>query len=999
MKMQFEDNLDYQADAVRAVIDLFRGQPKIHSQFSIISGKSSASLGEIQNDLGIGNRLLLSDDEILKNLQSVQKQNGLPEDSNFKEGKFTIEMETGTGKTYVYLRTIFELHKNFGFSKFIIIVPSIAIKEGVYKTLQITRSHFEGLYPESAKECSCFLYDSKKLSQVRNFAAATTVQIMLTTIGALNRQEINSIYKENEKTGGEKPIDLLRATSPVIIVDEPQSVEGGTNGRGREAISKIDALCMLHYSATHKDSYNKIYQLNAVDAYDRKLVKKIEIASLGTKNDLNKPYIYLEDTWNKNSSLICRIEAVVIDKKGQAKKEKCDLQKRENLEKETNNPMYNGYTLSEITKKYIKFSYPGGEKILNIGEEFNGVNNDIRQRAMIKRTIKEHLDKELKFASQKLPIKVLSLFFIDRVENYRIYKEGDKGKYAEIFEEEYSAMAQLPEYQVLFDNAAIDAAQVHEGYFSMDKKGFWQNTDENNENNREKAGRAYNLIMKDKEKLLSFDCPLKFIFSHSALKEGWDNPNVFQICALREMKSEQQKRQTIGRGMRLCVSQNGERVRDSNINTLTVVAAEHYEEYAAKLQREIENESGIRFGFVEKNSFSNINIATEGGEKELLGIENSKKIWDFLRQEGYINISGIPTDTLRQLLANDEILLPMEFDNLKVEIIKVLQKINRGFEIKNADERVKIKLCKERLDDKFNALWEQIKYKTTYCVKFDSNKLIKNCIAELNRMPPTSKIEIGFRKAGLSIGAGGITIEEEIVGEFSTIEEGDIPLPDLLGELQNQTKLTRRSLINIICGTNTGINNFLRNPREFIEITTKIINDKKQELIVDGICYRRIGDKFYYSQELFANEELTAYFKNTLKVKKSVYDHVIYESESVEKKFANDLENNESIKVYAKLPRWFVIQTPLGTYNPDWAVLADVSGQEKLYLVAETKSSDLKINLRPAEIRKVKCGEKHFEAVGQGKQNPAHFVLTRSVENALTQGKKKLLSQKNNSKN
>ncbi len=987
MKIQFEDNLDYQADAVRAVIDLFRGQPqpeRCSPQFAI---KSYASLSGIRNDSGIRNHLLLSDDKILENLQSVQKKNGLPADEEFKERKFTIEMETGTGKTYVYLRTIFELHKNFGFSKFIIIVPSIAIKEGVYKTLQITRAHFERLYPESAKECNYFLYDSKKLNRIRNFAAANTIQIMLTTIGALNRQDINSIYKENEKTGGEKPIDLLRATSPVIIVDEPQSVEGGINGRGREAISKIGALCMLYYSATHRDSYNKIYQLNAVDAHDRKLVKKIEVASLGTKNDLNKPYIYLKNIWTK--PFRCRIEAIFI-KNGEPKKSTYGWQNNENLEKGTNNSTYSGYTLLEITKKYIKFSYPGGEKKLNVSEEFNGVNTNIRHHAMIKRTIKEHLDKELRFASQKLPIKVLSLFFIDRVENYRVYEDGDviKGEYAKVFEREYKAMAQLPEYGKLFDNVVINAAQAHNGYFSMDKKNIWQNTEENTEDNRENAGRAYNLIMKDKEKLLSFDCPLKFIFSHSALKEGWDNPNVFQICALREMISEQQKRQTIGRGMRLCVSQNGERVRDSNINRLTVVAAENYKEYAAKLQSEIERETGIRFGFVDRHSFSSINIVAEGDEKELLGDEKSKQISDFLRQEGYINIDGSVTDSLRKLLANNELLLPTKFENLKAEIINVLQKIIRGFEIKNADERVTIKIRKNILEsEEFKSLWERIKDKTTYRVKFDSATLIADCIEELDNMASTFAPKFVFRKAGLSIGASGITIDEESVGEFFAIGEGDIQLPDLLGELQNHTKLTRRSLIEIICGAKEGINDFLRNPMQFIEIVTKIINNNKQKLIVGGICYRRIGDESY-SQELFENKELTTYLKNTLEAQKSVYERVVYESESVEKRFAKDLENNESIKVYAKLPRWFVIQTPLGTYNPDWAVLAGGGGgKEKLYLVAETKSKKLISNLRFIEEQKIECGRKHFGIVGQDKQNPARFIVTDSLEDVLAQEK------------
>ena len=559
MKLHFEDNLDYQIDAIASVVDLFKGQEISRSEFTVTFRPESgpqASLGLAENELGVGNRLQLIDDDLLENLQEVQLGNGLAQAELLASGDFTVEMETGTGKTYVYLRTIFELNQEYGFTKFVIVVPSVAIKEGSYKTLEITRDHFENLYPK-AKGYEYFLYNSAMLGQVRNFATSSTIQIMVTTVGAINKKDINNLYKENENTGGEKPIDLIKATNPIIIVDEPQSVDGGLKGAGKTALEAMNPLCTLRYSATHVQKHNMVYRLDAVDAYERGLVKQIEVASLEIEGGHNKPYVKLISTHNRKGTITAKVELDVQRGKN-IKRAILTVEDGDDLEQLTNRAIYENMQVGTIIvapDQSLEIKGPGMDKTLNPGMSFGDVDADEQKRLMIRRTIKEHLDKEMRFKETGKPIKVLSLFFIDTVDFYRQRDEDGnsiKGKYALMFEEEYTKLAKSPDYQTLFAGIDLDtdAQEVHEGYFSIDKKGGWTDTAENNQANRDNAERAYNLIMKDKEKLLSFDTKLKFIFSHSALKEGWDNPNVFQICTLRDMSTERERRQTIGRGVR-----------------------------------------------------------------------------------------------------------------------------------------------------------------------------------------------------------------------------------------------------------------------------------------------------------------------------------------------------------------------------------------------------------------------------------------------------------------
>lgn len=951
------------------------------------------SLGVAQSDLGVGNRLTLLDDELLKNLADIQLRGGLPPSDALTSGDFTVEMETGTGKTYVYLRSIFELNKRYGFTKFVIVVPSIAIKEGVYKTLQITEEHFKGLY--AGVPFDYFLYDSAKPGPVRNFATSANIQIMVVTVGAINKKDVNNLYKESEKTGGEKPIDLIKATRPIIIVDEPQSVDGGLEGRGKEALDAMNPLCTLRYSATHVDKHHMVFRLDAVDAYERKLVKQIEVASATVEDAHNKPFVRLVKVENKRGRISAKVE---LDKQAATCVQRVEVtvSDGDDLQQSADGrATYADFRVGEINtakgEEFMELRYPGGEVFLQPGQAHGDVDALAVQREMIRRTIKEHLDKEKHL--HPLGIKVLSLFFIDAVDKYRQYDaDGQpvKGVYAQMFEEEYRRAAKLPAYQSLFAEIDLESAaeEVHNGYFSIDKKGGWTDTAENNASNRENAERAYNLIMKEKEKLLSFATPLKFIFSHSALKEGWDNPNVFQICTLRDIQTERERRQTIGRGLRLCVNQDGERVRGFEVNTLTVVATENYEQFAENLQKEIEKDTGIRFGIVEQHQFAAIAVTGADGHAAPLGMEQSKALWEHLKAAGHIDAKGKVQDSLKTALKNGSLELPPEFDAQKSQISELLRKVSGRLDIKNADERRQVPLRKGKdgkavyLSDEFKALWDRIKHQTTYRVQFDNAKLVTDCIAALQKAPVIAKARLQWRKADISIGKAGVAATEKVGAATVVLDEADIELPDLLTDLQNRTQLTRRTIVSIL--TRSGrLDDFKRNPQQFIELTAEIINRCKRLALVDGIKYQKLGDQHVYAQELFEKEELTGYLKNMLlDTQKSIYEHVVYDS-TTERDFADGLEKNDAIKLYAKLPGWFKVPTPLGTYNPDWAVLVEEDGTQHLYFLVETKSSLFTDDLRDKESAKIECGKAHFTALGVG-ENPARYVVARSVDDLLT---------------
>lgn len=1012
MKLHFELNLDYQLAAIEAVCDLFRGQEICRSEFTVTMRTPSVpvaydlfpgttplqmSLGVAESDLGIGNRLTLLDDEIAENLHAIQLRGGLPPSGSLVSGDFTVEMETGTGKTYVYLRTIFELNKRYGFTKFVIVVPSVAIKEGVYHSIEIAEDHFRALYGgvPFSKGNNYFLYDSTELNQVRNFATSPQIQIMVVTVGAINKKDVNNLYKDSEKTGGEKPIDLIKATRPIVIVDEPQSVDGGLSGAGKTALDAMNPLCTLRYSATHADKHHMVYRLDAVDAYERKLVKQIEVAAATVQGGSNKPFLRVVSVSNKKSIPFAKVELDVDTLTGVQRKEVV-VQDDDDLEQATNRAIYADHRIGEIKagrgEAFVELRYPGGEKYLSIGEAHGDVEPLAIQREMIRRTIKEHLDKEKRLRPQG--IKVLSLFFIDAVGKYRQYDVNGnqvKGDYAKIFEEEYRRYAKHPDYQSLFAEIDLDTAveAVHNGYFSIDKKGSWAEPELDNDGemknqaSRDNAERAYNLIMKEKEKLLGFETPLKFIFSHSALREGWDNPNVFQICSLRDIQTERERRQTIGRGLRLCVNQEGHRLRGFEINTLTVVATESYEQFAENLQREIEVDTGIRFGIVQEHQFAAVAVKGKDGKETSLGFDQSKILWAHLKSHGYIDAKGKVQDALKSALKNGTLVVPAEFEAQRGQIAEVLRKLSGRLEIKNADERKQIRTRQAvLLSPEFKALWNRIKHKTTYRVQFDNEKLIESCVNALRDAPPISKTRLQWRKADISIGKGGVDTKEKAGADMVTLNEGDIELPDLLTDLQDRTQLTRKTITRILTESER-LNDFKRNPQQFIELAGEIINRQKRMALVDGIKYQRLGEDQFYAQELFEQEELTGYLKNMLDAEKSVYEKVVYDSDT-ERDFASQLEMNNAIKVYAKLPGWFRVPTPLGSYNPDWAVLVEQDGAERLYFVVETKSSLFIDDLRDKESAKIECGKAHFKALAIG-ENPARYIVATKFEDLLTQ--------------
>ncbi|WP_434303740.1 type III restriction-modification system endonuclease [Clostridium botulinum] len=981
MKLQFNKDLDYQKEGISSIVNIFKGQTSAQSNFTVSALTDEAGTeGKLITNTGIGNGLELDEEDILKNVRDIQLKYGL-KPSNLKElgknnFKFTVEMETGTGKTYVYLRTIFELNVKYGFTKFVIVVPSVAIKEGVVKSIDIMTEHFKTIYNNVIFKA--YEYKSKQLDIIRDFATSRDIRIMVMTIQSFNKDS-NVINIDNEKTNGVKPIEFIKETNPIVIIDEPQS--SASTEKAMDAINSLKPLCTVGYSATHKYKHNLMFRLDAVDAYERKLVKQIEVASVISKDNNNAAYIKLISVNNKKSPIKAKL---IIDKwdnkKGTIVRKSKEYKVGDDLyELSGRREVYKGYQITEINSKegdeYVSFV---AHEPITLGEVRGEIDDDIMKRTQIRKTIEEHLNKELRL--KKEGIKVLSLFFIDKVANYRTMdKEGNaqKGKYALWFEEEYKKAIQNPKYKTLFNDVDTETAAelVHNGYFAQDKKGRLKDT----KGNTLADENAYSLIMKDKEKLLSFDTKLKFIFSHSALKEGWDNPNVFQICTLNETKSESKKRQEIGRGLRLAVNQQGERVYGFRVNTLTIMANESYEDFARKLQNEYEEDEGIRFGIVEKHNFANI-IVSKDGENTYLKQEASEKIFNHLKEMKYIDNKGKVTDKLKTDLKEQRVDIPEEFKQVEEQIITNLKKIAGNLNLKNAGDKKPVNLNKIRyLSPEFRELWDRIKYKTTYSVHFDSKDLINKCAEEIKNNLMVNKVKMLYTKAALNESKAGVMAEEN--NRYSMdIDEYNFVLPDIITFLQNQTNLTRRTIVEILKKSER-LEDFKKNPQKFMDEVASIIKRKMRLMIVDGIKYEKIGDEAYYAQELFETEELSGYLsKNMIPSERSIYEYIIYDSD-VEAEFAKKFEKNDSVKLYIKLPDWFKIETPLGSYNPDWAVLIEKDNTEKLYFVVETKGSILSEDLRAKEEKKIQCGEKHFAALGNNTRFEKRDNFNDFIEN------------------
>ena len=985
MKIQFESQLEYQNHAINSIVNIFEGQEICQSNFTVSA--MTDNILTYQNELGIGNRLELLDDEILANVQNIQLKNGLPQSQKLNSMDFSVEMETGTGKTYVYLKSIFELNRKYGFTKFIIVVPSIAIKEGTYKTLEITKEHFKSQFDNVNYDY--FVYDSSNLEQVRDFATSNEIRIMVINIDAFRKSfsdtskdsKANIIHRQNDRLNGQKPIEFIRSTNPIVIIDEPQSVDN--TPKSKEAIETLNPLCRLRYSATHVEKFNLMYKLDSIDAYEQKLVKQIEVANVKTSENSNSAYINFISVEKKKTPITAKIEIYQNATTG-VKKSSITIKDNSDLYELSNGlDIYSGYVVNEINRtpndEYIEFT--NGVSI-NLGQTVGEIDDDTIKRLQIRKTIQEHLEKEMNLNPKG--IKVLSLFFIDRVSNYREYNSDGtvlKGKYAKWFEEEYKDVIKQRRFKTLFDGIKdIDAEveKIHNGYFSSDKKGVLKDSTGNNKEDED----TFTLIMKDKEKLLSFKSSLRFIFSHSALKEGWDNPNVFQICTLNETSSIIKKRQEIGRGLRICVNQNGERVYGYPINTLTVMANESYEDFAKGLQEEIEKEEGIKFGVIAPYEFANITLRNESGDIEYFGADKSENIYNFLLDNEYIDKKGKIENKLKREIKENIFNVPSEYEIVQDEIIQRITKIGGSLNIKNADDKKAVKLNKQVvLSDDFKELWERIKYKTTYKVNFDEDKLVEECAKQISINGTVGKIKYLYSKATNKITKVGVEIDENTIkNEFSDCNIIDYKLPDIVTYLQNETNLTRKNIVDILIKSKK-LESFKNNPQKFIDICVNIIKKTMNLFIVDGITYQKLGNEYYYSQELFEENELFGYLSKNMylnKENKSLYDYTIYDS-NIEESFAKSFNENDNVKLFTKLPSWFKIDTPLGTYNPDWAVLIEKDNSEKLYFVVESKGADLGLDLRTAENAKIDCGKKHFEAIKTG----INLVQSNSYKNFI----------------
>ena len=861
MKLTFEPNLEYQQQAVGAVVGLFEGQTLEDSDYRYGMRED----GQLDFNIdGIGNHLTLTDEQILANLQKVQVRNEVAVSGSLDGMHFSVEMETGTGKTYVYLRTIYELNSKYGFKKFVIVVPSVPIREGVLKNLQITHDHFQTLYDNTPVNYK--VYDRSRISQLRGFAASDNIEILVINIDAFAKDE-NVINKPNEN--GQEPIKFIQSTRPIVIVDEPQNME---SEKRSAAIANLNPLCTLRYSATHRNRYNLIYSLNPVKAYDMGLVKQIEVDSVLEENSQNGAFVELTAITATKTKITAKVTIDVNDRDGVKRKSVTVKVGNDLYDLSNNREVYReGYIVEGIdaSNGFVSFS---NNEVLYQGQRQGGLNDEV-MKFQIRRTIEEHLSKELKMNKQG--IKVLSLFFIDRVANYRSYDaQGNavKGKFAVWFEEIYNELITKPIYQFL-NKYPIE--KIHNGYFSQDKKGQLKDTS----GETQADDNTYNLIMKDKEMLLDINNPLRFIFSHTALREGWDNPNVFQICTLNETKSEMKKRQEIGRGLRLAVNQDGARIYDKNINRLTVVANEAYNDFAKTLQNELKEDCGVDFG-----------------------------------------------------------------NRIKPKRNRVAVTYRKGFEA----------------DPMFLSIWEKLKTKTTYRVKYDTDELIKAAGKAIKGLPKIEKPSVHSVKNEIVITGEGVTSQYK--GDRISTGQSDYIIPDMLGYIQRHTELTRSTIMCII--TESGrIDDLAVNPQLFMDLSIAAIKHELHKMMIDGIEYRRLGD-CTYEMRLFEDWE-TYKDENTFEVSKkdrTIYDNFIPLDSAVENQFAKDCESSDQVKFYFKLPGWFKIPTPIGNYNPDWAVVFE--DDRRIYFVAETKDSGtLTVDiskLRPEEQDKIKCGAAHF---------------------------------------
>ena len=966
MKLKFK-NQAFQMDAVNAVVDLFAGQEKTRSTFSVMEEAQTNFL----NELGQGNALYIDQETLTANMHTVQKRNNLPLTPTAEGCQFCIEMETGTGKTYVYTKTIFELNRKYGFTKFVIVVPSVAIREGVYKSFQVTQEHF-GLQYDNVP-CRYFIYNSAKLSDVRQFATSSNIEVMIINIDAFKKAE-NIINQAQDRLNGETAMGFIQNTHPIVIIDEPQSVDN--TPKAKEAIATLNPLCVLRYSATHREKINLLYRLTPVDAYQMGLVKQIAVSSNQVAGGFNQAYVRLLSVSN-DKGFKARVELDVKGKTGAVTRKAMTVKPGDDLFLLSGGrELYEGYTVTGIDCtpdfEHIEF---GNTQEVKLGKAIGDVDENIVKKAQIRRTIETHLDKELRYLDKG--IKVLSLFFIDKVDKYR-HEDGTPGIYATMFEECYQELIAKPKYALLRERFTTDVSKVHNGYFSQDKKGRLKDT----KGDTQADDDTYNTIMRDKEWLLSFECPLRFIFSHSALREGWDNPNVFQICTLVETKDNLTKRQKIGRGLRLCVNQDGERLYDPEANVLTVIANESYDDFANGLQKELEAED-FKFGVITPESFTKVTVKGDDGVEERLGYEKSKQVYDHLVATGMVDDKGAVTPELKAAAEEGKVELPAELEPAKEQVEAIIIHKSQRVQIRDKAKEVSVELQKDvTLDPAFQALWDRIRQRTRFQVEVDSGKLIEHAIEAVDGMLAVRPPQVTSERASLGIDDAGVSAEGTGTSVVSVSGKVKYDLPDPIAELQDAVGLTRGTIKAILEGCSR-LDEFEIDPATFLAQVGDKINRVKNDLIAQGIKYVRLPEDEWYTMRDLELDDYTAYLgQNAWKpdmTSKSLYNYVVYDSAGVERSFAEALDKQEEVLVFAKLPSAFKIDTPLGSYNPDWAYVEEADGERRVYFVTETKGGkNGEPALRDAEKIKIGCAKKHFEALDLG--NDFHYNVRTTYQ-------------------
>lgn len=997
MKLKFKHQ-QYQTDAVNAVVNCFLGQEKkvrknLIARYTEI--KDKGEIWETKEEVEVisfgNNKITLNEIERRNNINEVQRINGLDYTSNSSLNDFTIEMETGTGKTYTYIKTMYELNKKYGFSKFIIMVPSIAIREGVQKSFQVTEDHFQEQYN---KKIRYFIYNSSNssnIANINNYASDDSIQVMIINYQAFNAKSSANrrIYEELDELQSRRPIDVISSVNPILIIDEPQKFGEKTE----ELFKEFKPLFTIRYSATHKKGkeYNKIYRLDAIDAYNQKLVKRINVKGIELLNNKSEDtFLYLENIdISQKHEPVANIEIEVKTTTGTKRKTMKVKSGDDLFYKSKELTAYKGYTVSEINAVTDKIYFTNGIEIIS-GQVYGDVDEEHLIRIQIRETIKSHFEKEKDLYN--LGIKVLSLFFIDSVAKYKYYEDTNalKGRYALIFEEEYNKL--LSEYRNLLDLNYYnyltnqETKDVHAGYFSVDKKG---NSIDSNINDKKEYlsfdGDAYDLIMKDKERLLSLEEPVKFIFSHSALREGWDNPNIFQICTLKHSNSEISKRQEIGRGLRICVNNNGDRMdydtlenNFHNINTLTVVASESYDSFAKTLQNEISSSLSNRAHNFTLELFINKQIKNEVGDKFTFDNINSQDLLIHNVMNGYVDQKDNYkiTEKFKTDLESNNLIIPEQLEPFKKEFITLMKTMftDNTYKIKNA---LKTNISRLKPNSNFNKkefqdLWNKINFKSFYEVNFDTFELIEKAVNTINQKLTVNKLKVKIttgeqKETYTAVDLKTSNVIKETTAKYETIKSftNSSIKYDLIGEITKECNLTRKTICNILKNINAEkFELYKHNPEEFIRKISNLINQEKAATLINSIIYHKTNQ--VYDNEIFTINSIQGDLgDNAIDVKKHIYDYLITDSE-VERNFAQKLETGQ-ITVYAKLPNGFKIPTPVGNYNPDWAIVFYNPDFKYVYFIAETKGSLKSMELREVEKAKIECAKKHFATLGNEK--------------------------------